>query len=171
MFQTTVKRRGMGGVFLSLLLCCAMIAGSILVAPSTAEAAGTKEQVDKLIQDWTNRYGKSDIWKVRAASPEEVQKAKKAGTGYRVLPQKGHIEQTKALRKAVDRILKEYDLTPSMLNAYYPVFSFWADKNDKPYWQIVFNVNSKEHKMLKTITVQVNAVDGSIRYIKQGSDG
>lgn len=170
MFQPTLKPQSAVGVFLSALLCCAIIIGGIAIAPSTAHA-GAKEQVDKLIQDWTNRYGSSDIWKVKAASSEEVQKAKKSGNGYRILPQKGHIEQTKALRKAVDKILAQYDLTPSMLTAYYPVFSFWADSNDKPYWQIVFNVNSKEHKLLKNITVQVDAIDGSIRYIKQGSDG
>lgn len=165
MFRPIVKCRSVAGVTLSVLLCCAIIIGSVMVAPPTAKA-GTSEQIDKLIQDWTRKYIGSDLWIVnKVSSPEEVQKLKKEGKSYRVLPQKSHIEQTKALRSALNMMLSQYDLTPTMLSSYYPSFSFWADKNDRPYWQIRFNVNSKEHKNLKPVTVQVNAIDGSIRYI------
>ena len=170
MFQRT-KRKGAIGAYLTLLLCCALIISSVLVAPSTAEAAGKKEQIDKLIQDWQNRYGGSSYWKLNEPSEEEIQRAIKSNVEYHALPQRGHISQNKALRYAVEAVLRKYDLTPSGLTPYWPQFSFIVDKNGKPYWQIMFRVDPQAHKMLKTITVQIDAISGNVRAIRQGNDG
>jgi len=147
-----------------LLLCFAALIVSIMAAPPVANA----ESIDALIQDWKKKYSGTDIWEVKKAdSPEDVQRLKKEGKPYRVVPQNSHIEQTKALRNAVNKILSHYDLTVSMLYAYYPSFSFWADKNDCPFWRIRFNVKQNQgHKFLKPFAVDVNATDGSIRYIR-----
>ena len=169
MFQLVAKRRSMAGVTLSLLICCAVIIGSVMVAPPVAKAS---DQSDKLAREFNQKYGGSDIWVVtKEDSPETIKKLKKEGKPYRVLPLKSHLDQTKALSNAIHKILNSCDLTPSMLNGYRPSFSFWCSKNDQPYWQIKFNVSSKDN-ILPVITVRVSATDGSIMYFNStDSDG
>ena len=154
------KQRNAASVALCVLLCMTVLIVCTIVAPLTAEASG----VDSLIKGWESKYGKSDNWRVgKAATAEEIKKAKQEGKPYRTLPIKGHVEQNAALRSAVARILSQYDISASMLNPYRPSFSFWADKNDNPYWRIRFEVPKDQSH--KTIVVEVNATNGSIRYI------
>lgn len=170
MFHHLLNRKSAIGI--ALLLCCTLITGSAMIASPTAQAAGSdKEQIDKIIQDWQNRYGSSSYWQLPQPSEEEVARAIKSNVAYNALPQKGHISQKSALRYAVEAMLRKYDLTPSGLTPYWPQFSFMVDKNGNPYWQIMFRVDPQAHKMLKTITVQIDAVTGNVRSIQKGSDG
>ena len=169
MFQLVARRRSMVGVTLSLLLCCAVILGSLMVASPVAKAS---DQSDKLARELYQKYGGSGIWLVtKEDSAETIKKLKKEGKPYRVLPLSSHLDQTTALSKAINKILNSSDLTPSMINGYRPSFSFWCSKSDQPYWQIKFDLTSKD-TILPVITVRVSATDGSIMYYNStDSDG
>lgn len=170
MFPRTANKIGAIGAYVAMMLCCILVFSSVLAAPSVAKAAGQKEQIDKLIQDWKNRYGSSSNWRLVESSESEKLNAIQNGLVYHALPQEGHISQTKALRYAIEAVLRVYDLSPSALTPYWPHFFFLVEDGE-PYWQITFMLDSKVHTVLEPITVGIQAVSGKVRFITQGSKG
>ena len=150
------------------LICVIMILG--MVAPSIA-LAGQKEEYDKLVMQWIDRYGGTSFWGVdEPASASEIQAAKQAGLSYDAQILDSHIQQVAALKIATIAAGEKLKLSGSLMAAYYPSFRFRADASDSPYWVVSFNVNSKEHPKLKKITVHVNAISGSVRYIAEAGN-